>query len=531
MHAAFNPPTSAVVAVATDSVSVSSQGGMQLDPSGKDSGLPNRSQPSSRGARMLELLVTRQFQPDVVGIQHADGNASLPTSTLVVPQPPNQKVPNPDNPPVSEKELAKSSSITPLASPAPDRQSASTDAQLVMASANRSVHAPGNLLSVLRSLTKEELEPAEASALIRQASNAPTQSPATMQDQSSAQSSPANQLFEMQDNHLQRALDEMENLQLNFFSVATAQGGTPLPSGLETAKAFISHSANQQLPVASAGDLRQKQAAADPQNSGKGTGGPDASATQEGANLLSQSPAAAGSSSNSSNDGKPGQNSSARHCEISGVPSSGASSASSSFNSVAASATAASANGFPAAPSQVASTNSASANAGPWLQSSASHAAVADKSTAAIENPLNPMGGVVNAASMLQAQGKTEMRVALETESLGPLELHAVLDGGQVGASIAVVNHEAHTILTNNLPALQQTLADQNLRLDHLSILNAPMSSGTNTGNGGSFHSGGHTQSRPNAPRWAFPPSIQVVPGSKDRSDAEALQGRLSVHA
>lgn len=528
LHAPINPQTPVALLMASASINDFPPGEAQGQPSDTENALPNEAQRS--GVGMPAVLAAGQFHPDVVGIHHADANASVPTNALVLPNFPIQKEQNQDKLPVAGKGLTKSSADASPAPQAPWRPSASADTQPVPAPANRPVRNPHSLPIAPRPITNEALEPLEAGALIRPASNEPKQSSPTTQVYLPTQSLPEAHFFQTQDKHLQRAVKEMENLQLNFFSAATSQGGALFPSGLETPKAFTSHKAVEQPPLDPSGGLCQKQAATGLQNTGKDREGSITSATQQDANSLPQS-RTAGSSNDSSNEGKSGQNPSAKHSEILESPGPGARSISSNFTSIATSSAVASANALPAPSSQVAASNSSPANAGPSLQPGAPHAAVAEKLTAAVENPLNPACGVVNAASILQTQGKTEMRVALQTESLGPLELHAVLDGGRVGASIAVVNHEAHALLTNSLPALQQVLADQNLRVDHLSVLNTPMNSGTNTGNGGGYHSGGHTQSRPNAPRWTFSASTQVAPGSKDSAVAEALQGRLSVRA
>ncbi len=527
-HAAINPHTPAVPVAAANSISNGPPAIAQDQSSGNNDVLPNRAQGSSGGIRML---AARQFQPARAEIQHAEEKITLPAKAAAEPELPIHEGQSSNNLPPGRKGLAKNSEVAPLAAHPSEQEFRSTGAQSLLSPANQTSLNPKDLLIALESPVKEAMEPAEANGLISRTSEVPNPTDAVLPTQPLAQNSSEALAFQASDKHLQRALDEMENLQLNFFSATTSQAGGPLPDSPEAAKTFTPHKINGRLSPESANGVLLKHAEASLQKSVKDNGGANTSTAQDGGNTLLPGTPAGGSSGNSFKDGKSDQNSSARHFEVSGSPGSGTGSVSSSLGSVAASPTAALANGLSPAPSQVAPANSAPASSGPLPQAPAAHAATAEKLTSAVDTHLNPPGGMVNSAAMIQAQGKTEMRVALQTDNLGPVELHAVLDAGRVGASISVVSHDAHTLLTNNLPALQQALSDQNLRLDHLSVLNVPMSSGTNTGNGGGFHSGAHTQARPNALRSAFARPLHATPASKESPVTERLRGRLSVHA
>lgn len=192
-------------------------------------------------------------------------------------------------------------------------------------------------------------------------------------------------------------------------------------------------------------------------------------------------------------------------------------------------ATQAAANGFPAALSQSAATGSAPSHASAPAQGSASQPTAGEKIAMAMETPVSLPQTTVSAASLLQSQARSEMRVAVQTESMGAVQLHAVLESGKLGASISVVSHEAHTLLNNELPALQQVLTDQNLRIDHLSVINAPMSSGAGAGDGRNFHSGDYTRPQGRDLRWysAATPAVRsaddfVIPGSARRLSVRA---------
>jgi flagellar hook-length control protein FliK len=84
---------------------------------------------------------------------------------------------------------------------------------------------------------------------------------------------------------------------------------------------------------------------------------------------------------------------------------------------------------------------------------------------------------VVNSAHMLAQSGQTEIRIEMQADSLGGVELRAHIAGDQIGASIAVEHHDAQVALTTDLPALHNALAEKNLRLETLTVTQGSFSS------------------------------------------------------
>lgn len=537
---AINPQTPAVVAVPANSPGKLAPVVAQGQSSGTGNASASSPQVPARGLQVLEALADRKLLPDVAEVKHTEVAATELQEQLNVPQAASQTDQNQNDLLTDATGLTKSA---PFRSPYVGKgQPASASARVISSPANQLFRAPGLLFDALGPAITKPTGQLQASNAVLETTNQTMPSPTIAEIQPPPRTEalaeaqpPAQPVSEAKppvarDKQLQRALTAMENLQLGFFSSATSQNAAPIPSGLQGAKTFSTHGKDGRTTANPVDALRQKQEAAGFQNPGKGASGSNAGTGQEPRKGFALNTTAPGSSDDSPKDAKSGQDLPTRHPEVSGSQASGTNSLPGSFSSVAVSATAASAAAVSVATIQAPPANSAPPNAGSLSQPAATHTA-ADKLIASVENPLNPAGGVINTASLLQTQGKTEMRVAMQTETLGPLELHAVLDGGRLGASIAVVNHEAHTLLTNNLPSLQQVLNDQNLRVDHLSVLNAATSSGTSTGNGGGFQSGGQPQSRSHAPRWVFSPPIQVAVGGKGTSVAESLRGRLSVRA
>ncbi len=84
---------------------------------------------------------------------------------------------------------------------------------------------------------------------------------------------------------------------------------------------------------------------------------------------------------------------------------------------------------------------------------------------------------VVNAAHITVQPGQTEIRIEMQAESLGGVELRAHIAGDQIGASISVEHHDAQVALTTDLPALHNALAEKNLRLESFTVSQGSFSS------------------------------------------------------
>jgi flagellar hook-length control protein FliK len=84
---------------------------------------------------------------------------------------------------------------------------------------------------------------------------------------------------------------------------------------------------------------------------------------------------------------------------------------------------------------------------------------------------------VVNAAHIVNQTGQTEIRIEMQADSLGGVELRAHLAGDQIGASIAVEHHDAQIALASELPALHSALVAKDLRVEMLSVTHGAFSS------------------------------------------------------
>jgi hypothetical protein len=78
---------------------------------------------------------------------------------------------------------------------------------------------------------------------------------------------------------------------------------------------------------------------------------------------------------------------------------------------------------------------------------------------------------VFTANELAAAASHDELRVTLQTEKFGNVELHAHIAGDELGAAITVERKDAHSLLVAELPALQHALSEKQLRIDNLSLL------------------------------------------------------------
>jgi len=130
----------------------------------------------------------------------------------------------------------------------------------------------------------------------------------------------------------------------------------------------------------------------------------------------------------------------------------------------------------------------------------------------------------------------SEMSIALQAGTLGPVELHARVAGDVVGASIGVERHDAHAMIASELPALHQALHDRQLRVGDLSVFQGSVHSGGSSGDGRPSQHRQTASQRSAAPEWATEqssalPEIAAFSEGHDTGTPFDVNGRLSVRA
>ncbi len=135
----------------------------------------------------------------------------------------------------------------------------------------------------------------------------------------------------------------------------------------------------------------------------------------------------------------------------------------------------------------------------------ANSAAVAAESRAFTQAESSPAAQQFpQATTTFQANANSEMRVAMQTDLLGAIDLRAAMHQSTLTATIGVQRADVQTLLANELPALQHALAEKNLQVGQISVLNNhtggaldSRSSGHDPrhgqmGGGAGGHTGGH---------------------------------------
>jgi len=126
------------------------------------------------------------------------------------------------------------------------------------------------------------------------------------------------------------------------------------------------------------------------------------------------------------------------------------------------------------------------------------------------------------------------MRVALEADRLGTVEVQAKVTNDQIRAAIAVDRHDTHAVLASDLSALHQALNDRQPGAAHVTLFQGSLSSNDAFGNG---TLAGHREASPQAnetTRWGGgEPSPTVVRGAESPLPKNIFDsnGRLSVRA
>lgn len=139
-------------------------------------------------------------------------------------------------------------------------------------------------------------------------------------------------------------------------------------------------------------------------------------------------------------------------------------------------------------------------------------------------------GSIVRSASLGDSSLGAEMHVELRSGVWGPLEVHAVMHDGSLGAEIRVQGQEAHTLLAAGLPTLERALGERNLRVENLNVFQDQAGGGMSGGGKQDSQSG----SSPSPQRQAMPwdnPSQQAGPSASANEEFAETGGGLSVRA
>jgi flagellar hook-length control protein FliK len=161
----------------------------------------------------------------------------------------------------------------------------------------------------------------------------------------------------------------------------------------------------------------------------------------------------------------------------------------------------------------------------------------AQQSLPALQTPDAPSGRFVNDAQLVNASSQSEMRIAMQTNKLGAIEIQARVSGDGIGANIIVEKRDAHAALAVELPALQQALSDKQLRVEQVALTQGSLSSTAGDAGGNAQHQQrgagtGTTSSPQTASFWNETTSLTTAAWFvTEQTGFFNAQGRLSVQA
>jgi len=142
-------------------------------------------------------------------------------------------------------------------------------------------------------------------------------------------------------------------------------------------------------------------------------------------------------------------------------------------------------------------------------------------------------GTQVSQAHLVADSSSAEMRISVNSDTLGPIELRATSDKDRIGAVIAAAKPETQELLTTELPSLQQALSERNLQVQQLTVSQGSLA-------GGMFDRGAYSQNPEAWQKQAAAAGSYRQPSSESDTQAEsvpgaivsmAVPGKLSVHA
>ena len=141
-------------------------------------------------------------------------------------------------------------------------------------------------------------------------------------------------------------------------------------------------------------------------------------------------------------------------------------------------------------------------------------------------------GSIVRSASLSGSVNGAEMHVELRSGPLGPLEVHAVMHEGSLGAEIHVQGQEAHTLLATGLPSLERALGERNLRVENIAVYQDQAGGGMSGGEKQDPHSGSSPSPQHQVLPWDNPPqAIKSASGSAEYEELANPATGLSVQA
>ena len=131
--------------------------------------------------------------------------------------------------------------------------------------------------------------------------------------------------------------------------------------------------------------------------------------------------------------------------------------------------------------------------------------------------------GAVSSARLTQQAGSAEMQVRLRTEALGAIDVHTVVKGSDIGASIHVEARDTQVMMASEISRLEQALSERNLRVQRLDVLQGSVSGGQPGGTGPGNYHGNPSQPRPGSTSHSVVEAYPTLPETSSVYDEGSL--------
>ncbi len=133
-------------------------------------------------------------------------------------------------------------------------------------------------------------------------------------------------------------------------------------------------------------------------------------------------------------------------------------------------------------------------------------------------------------AQMVSRAENSEMRIGMSTTAFGSVEVRTVVHASDVGMTIGSEKGDLRGLLANDLPAITNTLQQQNLRLTGVNFTQGFTSSNNSSGSGGDAQQRSFAPTRPIADPVLFEATVEDSPATLNAWGAGGRTG-LSILA
>jgi hypothetical protein len=133
-------------------------------------------------------------------------------------------------------------------------------------------------------------------------------------------------------------------------------------------------------------------------------------------------------------------------------------------------------------------------------------------------------------AQMVTHASQSEMHIGLNTSAFGAVDVHTVVHASEVGLTVGSEKGDLHSLLSNELPTIANSLQQQSMRLTQVSFHQGSGLSG-NSSSGGGYQQQRFTSSPAQATSSSSSPDTTEIPTAPDYGNTLGRGAGLSILA